>query len=287
MRFIVIGGGCYGLYHTRQLSKAIQKGKLPLDSQLIVVDRNLEPRVKKEFPDQPNLSFIQKDWQSFLLAFFDNLALFNPVTDLDQVQIIPPPFAPHLYFDWLRFSTRQKLIEMGLAEIQVQREGFEYKMQLPYEFSDKTGNHFLSRAGWTCPATCIEPHLCPAVKGVRDWDLEEDLRNFVNGKLVKPSISARSQLEMAKLNNGGKGLIDLEPHFEAVETFLCHHFIFGIGAIAGRKFLEARERMLRLALSLGPEKKEARVAVGTLSHCHGVVATLYFSFNSGSGLLNN
>ncbi len=277
-QFIIIGGGCYGTYHTRQLYRAIQKSKLQ-DCQLVVVDRNAEPEIKKEFSSNHNIKFVQSDWHTYLMEIFDNSPPKDPSGE--TFRIIPPPFAPHLYFDWLRASTQKKLEEAGRGEIKVGREGFEYKMNLPYEFTDKTGNHFISRAGWTCPATCIEPHLCPAVKGVRDWDLEFDLRDFVNGQMPGPSVSAANHLKVAGLNNGGTSLAETQvpfpTHFEAVETFNCHHYIFGIGAIAGSKFIEARERTLSLAQTLGPGKREIRIAVGTLSHCHGVVATLHLS----------
>src|SRR4051812_37934418 len=102
MRFIVIGGGCYGVYHSGQLYKSIQKGKLPADSQLIVVDRNAQPRAMLEHGSKAGFSFVQSDWQAFLQEFFSDPSRYNPATDGDEVQIVPAPFAPHLFFDWLQ-----------------------------------------------------------------------------------------------------------------------------------------------------------------------------------------
>lgn len=278
MRFIVIGGGCYGVYHSGQLYKSIQKGKLPADSQLIVVDRNAQPRAMLEHGSKLGFSFVQSDWQAFLQEFFSDPARYNPATDGDEVQIVPAPFAPHLFFDWLQFSVKERLRELGRNEIKIEREGFDYKMSLPYEYTDKVGNHFISRAGWTCPTACIEPRLCPAVKGLRDWDLQLDLRNFVAGQAVKPSESAVVKLTAASLPNGATASLEPLPfapgYFAGVETFTCHHFSHGIGTTPARQLFDALANLLELALSLGPNTPEARIAVGTVSHCHGVVATL-------------
>jgi len=278
MRFIIIGGGCYGTYHSGQLYKSIQKGKLPADSQLIIVDRNAQPKAMTAHGDKPGFSFVQSDWQAFLQTLFSDPARYNPATDGEEVQIVPAPFAPHLFFDWLRFSVGEKLKELGRDEIVLEREGFDYKLSLPYEFTDKTGNHFISRAGWTCPTACIEPRLCPAVKGLRDWDLGVDLPNFVVGQAVKPSQSAALKLNAASLPNGSTALAEAGPlapgYFAGTELFTCHHFSHGIGTTPARQLFEARARLIALATWLGPAHPEARVVIGTVSHCHGVAATV-------------
>jgi hypothetical protein len=279
VRFVIIGGGCYGIYHSGQLYKAIQKGKLPATSQLIMVDRNAEPPAKAKFGQEPNFSFVQADWHNFLMRFMQDPGQFEPERDRETVQIVPPPYAPHLFFEWLMAATEVALKARGLSGFQVKREGFDYPIRTPYEYIDpKNGNHFLSRAGWTCPATCIEPRSCPAVKDTRDWDLDQDLRAFVGGQPLKPSASARNALAQAGLANGpsNTALLETPPpgRYGGVETFTCHHFMYGIGTVPALRLYEARERMVRLALSLDETRPETRVAVGTVSHCHGVVATI-------------
>lgn len=287
MRFVVIGGGCYGIYHSGQLYKAIQKGKLPDTTTLVVVDRNAEPPAKARFGNLPHFTFIQADWHEYLMQFMRDPAEFDPARDGETVQLVPPPYAPHLFFDWLRAATGEALQTRGLPGLRVEREGFDFTLGTPYEYHDpKNGNHFLSRAGWTCPATCIEPRLCPAVKDIRDWDLDADLRDFVAGRPIKPSVSARLTLEQAGLPNGTESLAarstvmektEKTPppeQFGGVETFRCHHFMYGIGTVPALRLYEARERLVRLALGLDEARPETRVAVGTISHCHGVVATI-------------
>ena len=285
MRFIVIGGGCYGTYHSGQLYKAVQKGKLPAGSQLIIVDRNTAPKAMTEHGDKPGFQFVQSDWQAFLQSFLGDRTQYDPAQDGEEVQIVPAPYAPHLMFDWLRFSTETALHALGREDILVERAAFDNRLNLPYEFTDKVGNHFISRAGWTCPTTCIEPRVCPAVKGVRDWDLDRDLRDSVAQRLVVPSVSAATALATAGLPNGQTALAEVSTEvstelYDGAETFTCHHFAHGIGTIPAGRLFEARERMVQRALGLSPAHPQLKVAVGTVSHCHGVAATIALSLKT-------
>jgi hypothetical protein len=282
VRFIIIGGGCYGIYHSGQLYKAIGKGKLPADTELIIVDRNAEPPALREHGTKPNFRFVQSDWQEYLRNFFGDPAQFDPARDGESVQIVPAPFAPHLMFDWLQYAVVKRLAELGQTGVSARRAGFDYNLSLPYDYTDPpTGNHFMSRAGWTCPTACIEPAKCPAVKDTRDWDLQDDLRDFVAGRLVKPSRSAAIQLERNSMSNGQTALADLatgarpDPQaYGGVEAFTCHHYVHGIGTTPARQLTGALDRAITLGLALTPAQPEARLAVATISHCHGVVATL-------------
>ena len=279
MKFIIIGGGCYGIYHSGQLFKAIQKGKLPPNTQLVVIDRNLEPAAMKVHGEKPGFSFIQSDWQDFLQSYFNDPLQFDSSSEGDSVQIVPAPFAPHLMFDWLQNAVKIRLQKLLPAnDFKIIREGFDYQMGLPFESTDTTGNHYISRAGWLCPTTCIEPRICPAVKNIRDWDLDIDVRRFVAGQGVLASASASEKLQTASLANGANPEIlgeRLNPaDFDGVVTFQCHHFVHGIGTVPARRLFEARERLVASALALTAQRPVARFAIATLSHCHGVVATL-------------
>jgi hypothetical protein len=269
----------------------------------VIVDRNATPPALAVHGDKPAFRFVQSDWQAFLQAFLasdssDNpTAQFDPDRDGDTVQIVPAPFAPHLLFDWLEQATRQCLQGFGLATpIQVERVGFDYQMGLPFESTDPVGNHYISRAGWMCPVHCIEPQNCPAVRGHRDWDLAEDVRRFVQGLPVLASASAATKLEAAHLANGatndttkatGLPLAELPTFnnknnqkilnpadFAGIESFGCYHFVYGIGTVPVRHLFEARERIVKVALSLTPTHPSTNFAIATVSHCHGVVATL-------------
>jgi hypothetical protein len=281
MRFIIIGGGCYGTYHSGQLYKAIQKGKLPSNTKLIIVDRNAEPRAKQEHARKTNFEYVQSDWQAYLINFFDDPANYELARDGDSVQIVPAPFAPHLMFDWLQHSTTKALAELGRSDIELSRDGFEDTLHLPFESTNAEKNHFMSRAGWMCPTTCIEPRLCPAIKDVRDWDLDNDLRQYIAGYNVAPSITAAAKLAEGKMANGTTAVLTpLARDFDGVETFTCHHYAHGIGTTSAKSLFASRQRLIDLALSLNETKPTARVAIGTVSRCHGVVAALLIKHRS-------
>jgi hypothetical protein len=278
MRFIVIGGGCYGTYHSGQLYKAIQKGKLPADTELIIVDRNAAPRAMSEHAGKSNFRYVQSDWLAYLINFFGDRANYDPARDGETVQIVPAPFAPHLMFDWLRDSITKALAEIGRSDIELVRDGFEDTLHLPFESTSPEKNHFMSRAGWMCPTTCIEPRLCPAIKDVRDWDLDNDLRQYVAGYNVAPSLTAAAKLQAGNMANGTtQVLTPVTREFAGVENFTCHHYTHGIGTTPAKSLFESRQRTLNLALTLTPETPTLRVAIGTVSRCHGVVASLRMS----------
>ena len=280
MRFIIIGGGCYGIYHSGQLYKSILKGKLPADSRLIIVDRNEHPPALDAHGDKPNFDFVQSDWQAYLRNFFSDPTQYDPTIEGDSVQIVPAPFAPHLYFDWLQFASKEQLHELGRDDILLERAPFDEQMHLPYEYTDPSnGNHFMSRAGWTCPHSCIEPRKCPAIKDTRDWDLYDDIQAVVVGQSVKPSVTAASALQAANLPNGAPVSLLAPLKYDGAELFTCHHFSHGIGTIPARRLFEARAHVVETALQLNATRPVAKFAVGTISHCHGVVATLKISFN--------
>lgn len=279
MKFIIIGGGCYGIYHSGQLYKAIQKGKLPADSELIIVDRNAKPPAMAVHGDKPNFRFVQSDWQTYLQDFFGNIARFDYKRDGEEIQIVPAPFAPHLMFDWLQQAVTNRLRQLDINNILLSREGFDYQMNLPFESTDPSGNHYISRAGWTCPTACIEPHLCPAVKNVRDWDLANDVSSFVARQSVLASESAAAKLQAANLPNGAASVSALEKPliagvFAGTVVFTCHHFSHGIGTTPAIQLFAAYNQVLNAAQSLTPEQPITRFAVATVSHCHGVVASL-------------
>src|SRR5215216_6199267 len=96
--FIVIGGGCYGSHHLKQLEKGRTKGRIDPDAGIVVVDRNPACQVVRELAAQPNprVTVVQSDWLAYYCAALDTL----PATD----ELVPAPIAPHLAAEWLLWS---------------------------------------------------------------------------------------------------------------------------------------------------------------------------------------
>lgn len=231
MDLIVIGGGCYGCLHTRQLVKAARRGKIT-PRRIVVVDRNPACRALTEFAGEPLVRVVRAEWGAFLRGYTAELGAAT------EDRLIPAPFAPHLLFEWLRGAVAE-----ACPTAAVRRVPCALPLGLPYEHADDAGNQFISAAGWVCPVTCIEPALCPAIKGPRTWEL---------GEIVRGGATAAPD------------------GYSDVVLFTCRHFAWGIGAIPVQALLDARERLLA-ALAAG---RPQRVIVGTVSSCHGVLATL-------------
>jgi hypothetical protein len=212
----VIGGGCFGSFHARQLLKAVRSGRL-VGERLLVVDRSPACPAFAEFEGAPEVRRVVSDWLEFLSGWLPDA--------VPSDRLIPAPLAPHLLWDWLAG-------ELPAARLDPPRG-----WGLPYEQPGAGGALFLSAAGWTCPATCVEPAHCPALHAPRDWDLAD-------------LIIARA------LERGYRPAV-----------FRLRHLANGVGGIAAGELLEARARLAGLA-------GEAPVLVATSSHCHAAVGAL-------------
>ena len=149
---MVIGGGCFGSYHARQLLKAVRSGRLA-GERLLVVDGSPSCRAADEFANAPEVTFVRSEWSDFLASW---LGRASPSDHL-----VPAPLAPHLLWEWLS------------SELGAVRSAPPRGWGLPYEVPGPGLELFLSAAAWTCPSTCVEPAHCPALHGPRDWDLAD------------------------------------------------------------------------------------------------------------------
>lgn len=210
----VIGGGHFGSYHTRQLLKAVRSGRLP-GERLVVVDRDPACPAFREFAGAPEVAFEAADWLAFLRSW---LARASP-----SDRLIPAPLAPHLLWEWLAGELA--------AEALPPPRGWG----LPYERPGRGRELYLSAAGWTCPATCVEPIHCPALHAPRDWDLAELIVAEAAARRYRPAV------------------------------LRCLHLAGGVGGVAVHDILAAREAGRRE----GPP-----VLVATSSRCHAAVGLL-------------
>jgi hypothetical protein len=212
---VVVGGGCYGSYHSRQLLKAVRAGRLP-GQRLVVVDRSPACPAAREMAAAPEVSVVVADWLGFLREW-----LAGDASPDDQ--LVPAPLAPHLLWEWLA------------AELCSEPAPAPAGWGLPYEAPGRSGERFLSAAGWTCPATCVEPAHCPALHAPRDWDLAGVIEERARELGYQPAV------------------------------FRCVHLAQGVGGIRVGDLLEARE-----AAGAGGRP----ILVATSSHCHAAVGAL-------------
>ncbi len=165
MIYVVIGGGCWGSFHTRLLRKARAAGRIDFEK-ILVVDRDPSCAARREFARAHRLEFVQTDWLDFYVNHLERLSV--------DAQIVPAPIAPHLAFHWLVRTAAARLPEHRIEVVP-----FERSFGLPYEHLAADGCRYISAAAWLCPTTCRAPAICPAIQAERTWDLGATLRSFV------------------------------------------------------------------------------------------------------------
>jgi len=215
---VVVGGGCYGCYHARQLLKAVRAGRLP-GERLVVVDRSAACVAAREFAGAAEVSVVTADWLAFLREW---LGAGGGASAEDR--LVPAPLAPHLLWEWLA------------GELEASPVPPPGGWGLPYEAPGRSGERYLSAAGWTCPATCVEPAHCPALHAPRDWDLADIIEGRARDLGYRPAV------------------------------FRCVHLAHGVGGIRVGELLDAREA------AAGPGG--GRILVATSSRCHAAVGAL-------------
>jgi hypothetical protein len=233
--FIVFGGGCFGTHHVRHIEKGRARGRISADARIIMVDRNEHPPAL-DVPgvgDNPHLTFVQSDWLEYMKKSWDALP--------PDAEAVPAPVAPHLAFEWLVWSVRERLGEDALA-VEPVTHAFE---GLPYDYLAPSGARFISAADWICPTNCRAPHVCPMTRGVRTWELEDSVNKYAQ---AHPELFTAS--------------VVFKPKFR----------VPGIDTLRISEYTAARDRLL--ALTAAPEAMGKSVVVGTVSPCHGAVSQL-------------
>jgi hypothetical protein len=163
---VVIGGGYFGSYHARQLSRAVAAGRLA--GPIAIVDR--DPACPA-FSELNGLAFVEpviEEWSSFLRRWLPAAS--------GEDHLVPAPHAPHLLWSWLGH-------ELGASPAAPPRG-----WGLPYEVTGPEGAVFVSAAAWRCPATCVEPAHCPALHAPRDWDLADLIETEAAARGYRPAV---------------------------------------------------------------------------------------------------
>ncbi|MBC7673520.1 MAG: hypothetical protein H7247_13965 [Polaromonas sp.] len=233
---VVVGGGCYGGYYVRQLSRARAAG-FATWSRLVVVDRNALCLVSTlQGNDRPpGLSLQTVTWEAYFSSYL-GAAAERPL-EVANAAIVPSPLMPHLLAEWLvqrardRWPTRRIVVEPlgGVPGI-------------PWQMTGADGTQYVSFAEWVCPINCIEPARCPATRGDRSWSLP-------------PALASYADDERA----AGRPVVG--PF-----VFHCAHRTHGVGMIDVRDVIAADATIAALDAAI-----PTTVLVGTASHCHGAL----------------
>lgn len=234
---VVIGGGCYGTFYTRQLETARARGSAAF-ARILAVDHDAGCRLARELGEAEERRLVVRDWDEFLADWLADDARDEPgPPDV----IVPSPLMPHLMYRWLIRRARERwpgrLVETRPVPL---GPGTPYDEQAP----DHT--RYVSYADWICPTHCIEPARCPVIRAPRTWEMEEAAGALVS-RLARGAPTAGPVL------------------------FHCRHTVFGVGTFPAAQ-VRAGDRRVAQA---GAPGEAVDVLVGTVSSCHGALNLLH------------
>lgn len=240
---VVVGGGCYGSYYVRQLTRGAEAGALSYE-RLLVVDRNADCRVAAEVADglhgansrAPVPVVVVSDWAEFFDRYLEEAGRDGAASDA----IVPSPLMPHLMYQWL--LTRAQRRWPGRT---VETRPLEREPSMPWQRRADDGTHYVSYAEWMCPINCVEPATCPAIRGPRTWSMPPGVRAYVAAERARGRELAGPVI------------------------FHCSHRAYGVGMFDTADVVAA-DRLVAEAGTHG----SAEVLVGTVSHCHGALNVL-------------
>jgi hypothetical protein len=229
----IVGGGCYGTFYARQLIRAAERGKARF-RRLLIVDRDPACRFVHEVGAAPDRELVVAEWGEFFDRWLDR-------ADGAGDTVVPSPLMPHLMYEWLVRRARGRwpgrLIEPRALTAPI---------GTPYDARDPAGTRYVSFADWLCPTHCIEPSVCPVIRGPRTWEMGDTMAE----------LAAR---------------LDLDTPTAGPALFVCRHRVYGVGMFDAAEVLAGD----RLVAEAGSRAGEVDVLVGTVSACHGAVSLLH------------
>jgi hypothetical protein len=234
---VIVGGGCYGTFYAGQLERARERGKASY-RRLLVVDQDPDCRFAHGLSDDPTRTLVVQDWS----AFFDSYLADVPSGSKEAPDaIVPSPLMPHLMYQWLLRRAQARWPDRGVTTRPVP-EG----PGTPYDKPAPDGTRYVSFADWICPTHCIEPAICPVIRGPRTWEMSDALEGVTR-----------------RLNRK-------QPTLGPV-LFVCEHRVYGVGMFDVSDVLAGDALVARA----GSTHSAVDVLVGTVSSCHGAVNLLH------------
>ena len=165
---VIVGGGCYGTFYTRQLVEARKRGKVEF-RRVLVVDRNPECQAAPDLAGDPTRELVVKDWDAFFDAYLGDAAEPSRPPSV----IVPSPLMPHLMYQWLLRRARKRW-PTRVVESRALSEG----PGTPYDVTSPDLVRYVSFADWICPTHCTEPSRCPVIRGPRTWEMREAIEDL-------------------------------------------------------------------------------------------------------------
>lgn len=191
---VVIGGGCYGAFYTRQLLKARALDKAGW-TRILVVDRDPRCAVARDDELVSACEIVASDWS----RFFDEYLAGSPSRQAPPDVIVPSPLMPHLMFDWIVRRARARWPGRPVEACPVVTAA-----GTPYDVLHPDGTRYVSFADWLCPTHCIEPAVCPVIRAPRTWEMSEAVE-----RLAERMGAAGAALFVCRHRVHGVGMFDV------------------------------------------------------------------------------
>lgn len=235
---VIVGGGCYGTFYARQLTLAREKGKAEFE-RLLIVDRDPHCQFTRDVGAADDRQLVAADWTAFFDQYLAERETLPPAGREDV--IVPSPLMPHLMYQWL-----QRRAAARWPGREVVTRPLPSGPGTPYDQAAPDGTRYVSFADWLCPTHCIEPAICPVIRGPRTWEMAEALEQL--------------RVTLAQ-----------DAPVAGPVLFACEHQVFGVGTFSVTEVL-AGDATVRAA---GIPGSPVDVLIGTISSCHGAVNLLH------------
>jgi hypothetical protein len=234
---VIVGGGCYGTFYTRQLIEATKRGKVEF-RRLLVVDRNPECQAAPDLVGDPSRQLVVENWDIFFDGYLGAAAEPRSRRAAEpRSVIVPSPLMPHLMYQWLLRRARERW-PARVVESRPLSEG----PGTPYDVSSPDLVRYVSFADWICPTHCTEPSRCPIIRGPRTWEMRDAIKD----------LAARLRMPAPIL-------------------FECRHQVFAVGSFSVAEVVAGD----RVVAEAGKRGEETDLLVGTVSACHGALNLLH------------
>jgi len=204
---VVVGGGCYGSYYVRQLSRARSAGALDFE-RVVVVDQSADCAVARAGGEA---EVVVSGWTDFFQGYLSMAPEDTPDA------IVPSPLMPHLMYQWLFQRARARWPRRAVSTVPLGSEP-----DTPWKAAAPDGTFYASYATWTCPINCVEPRLCPHTGGERSWTMPN----------AAAAVVARSERSSEPL--------------QGPVIFHCTHRAFGVGMFDTRDVVAADRLVERI-----------------------------------------
>jgi hypothetical protein len=233
---VVIGGGCYGTFYARQLADARARGRMEF-TRVLVVDWNPQCRMVKELGETEDRRLVVREWGTFFDEYFASAGTGpEGSTETPPHHIVPSPLMPPLMHQWLLRRARARWPGRP-----VDTRPLVAEVGTPYDTPAPDGTRYVSFADWICPTHCIEPAICPVIRGPRTWEMSDAAEGLAR-----------------------------RLHARGPVLFVCRHQAFGVGTFAVNEVLAGD----RIVADAGASGAPVQVLIGTVSSCHGALALL-------------